>query len=83
MLYIFTYVWVLHTPNNGRNTLTLVEVDFFPFLHEKHNKEQKKKNETKNVSVKLKSNLALLYNKGHNLLTSAFPSKHGTTSILM
>ena len=25
--------------------------------------------------VNLKSNLALLYNKGHNLLTSAFPQK--------
>ena len=24
----------------------------------------------------LKSNMALLYNKGHNLLTSAFPQKH-------
>ena len=33
------------------------------------------KNYEKNVFVNLKSNLALLYNKGHNLLTSAFPPK--------
>ena len=29
-----------------------------------------------NVSVHLMSNSALLYNKDHNLLTSAFPPKH-------
>ena len=29
-----------------------------------------------NIFVNLKSNSALLYNKGHNLLTSAFPPKH-------
>ena len=30
----------------------------------------------KKVFVNLKSNSAILYNKGHNLLTSAFPQKH-------
>ena len=39
---------------------------FFTFVFEKW---------LKTVFVNLKSNSAFLYNKGHNLLTSAFPQK--------
>ena len=71
--------WIVQHPNAGRNIQQFIKKAYVKAwwisVSPQRSSYHEASDEIFSLFVNLKSNLALLYNKGHNLLTPAFPQK--------